>query len=330
MDGEGDAHRASSMCRTASARIGAKNAPLVGCAIESVEMIGSCARLPDAGGGFRCHQSVGDSDIDRGCAGAPSRVSGANKCFAAGGDVVDQYDRPALHDCGGQLGDDDLTVPGSGLRQADGVAIETARPPLRPGRRFRIRSNDQWPRLVPGKSAGERFDRREVARRRAERPGEVVGSVQVRLHRDHAVEPGADQRADDVAAQGLARLEDRVLPQVAEIGRHQDQPPRAGASPGVGGQQEVDELLVGMIERAVDHGDVGGGRGDARHRLAVRKAVRRHRPQRRAQGGRQPAGLRHLIWKACDRQAHRPGATMKPDASPAASTAKPKSDGSSP
>ncbi|MET3242167.1 hypothetical protein ABIF36_007655 [Bradyrhizobium japonicum] len=73
----------------------------------------------------------------------------------------------------------------------------------------------------------------------------------------------------------LARMKRNVLPHVAQIGRDQDQPLCAAATQRLCGEQQGDQLVVGLIERGIEDGGVGCGR-DRDAQLAVREAVQGH------------------------------------------------------
>ena len=71
------------------------------------------------------------------------------------------------------------------------------------------------------------------------------------------IDNSRQQPADHLLADRFALLEGRVLPHVAEIGRHQNEPLRAIAPQCLGGEQERNELVVRPVERGIDDGRRG-------------------------------------------------------------------------
>ena len=95
----------------------------------------------------------------------------------------------------------------------------------------------------------------------------------MRVDRDDRVEVVGQQPADDPLADRFAGRELDVLPHVAQVRRDQRNGARAVLPRRRGREQQLDELVVGMVEAATDR-DVGGQRdGNRDAALAIRKAV---------------------------------------------------------
>ena len=120
-------------------------------------------------------------------------------------------------------------------------------------------------------------------------------AVQVRVDRDHGVE-GAGQQPPQVAlADHLARCEGHVLAHVGQVGADQREVRGAEFARAGGGQQQRQQLLVGLLQAAQEHRAWRQLGRQSQPRLAVRKAVLAHPRQRHAQGSRQRAGQRAFI-----------------------------------
>jgi hypothetical protein len=82
-------------------------------------------------------------------------------------------------------------------------------------------------------------------------------AVQVRVHGDHGVEQAGQEGADDALADRLAGVEGDVLAHIGQVRRHQREVAHAQAARGAGGQQQFDELVVGLVQAAQQHGARG-------------------------------------------------------------------------
>ena len=85
-----------------------------------------------------------------------------------------------------------------------------------------------------------------------------------------------------------------------------------------------------MVERAINHHGFPYGRRNHGHGLAIGKPVNLDGCKGRTETHSQTAAGVGFIRKGGDAESHQAPSTMKPLASPAASTAKLKSEGSSP
>ena len=269
---------------------------------------------------------MGHQDVDRVGPEAAHGVHGCDEGRAGRADVIDK-DHLAAGDveAGGQrkghvavappfLGEDGMSRPTLG---GDGRG---------PRRGLRVRADHQRLAMTVD-GVGEELGDGKHAHRTAEHRLQVVGAVQVRLDGDDPIEPRPDQPPQHVAAQGLPRLENLVLAQVGHVGRDQHQSPRAGAPQGVGRQAQGHQLVVRSGEGSVEESRLMSRR-HRRQGLAVRKAMQMDRVQRELQLIGQPLGRRTVLLEGEDRGAH--GAIRTPLSMPAASTAKPKSEGSDP
>ncbi len=209
------------------------------------------------------------------------------------------------HVAAGQLDrgqdDRDFPVAGSRLRGDGGVATGGSGDGLHPWARFAVGAEQQR-RLQPGgeEARDQRRRRQRDGAGRGHRVAQVGDPMQVRIHGDDRVEALGEQPADDALADRLARREGHVLAHVAEVGRDQRHPRGAELARGGGGEQQLDQLGVGMIEAAADR-DVGRHVGRQREPgLAVGEAVHVDDPARPIRRGRERARLRRVVGKAQD------------------------------
>ena len=84
-------------------------------------------------------------------------------------------------------------------------------------------------------------------------------AVQVRVDGDQPVELAGQQLAKHPLADYFTGIEGDVLAHVGQIRRDQDQSPGAQSARLAGDQEQLDQLLVGMVEAAVDHQLLGDG-----------------------------------------------------------------------
>jgi hypothetical protein len=207
------------------------------------------------------------------------------------------------------------------------LCAELTRHAGRPGLGFRIGPDDKGCFRLADLARQDPRRRKGGDRRPGEHRGKGAGAMQVGLDGHHPLEPRPQERPDYVAAQWLAGGEDRVLAQIGQVGRHQHQPPDAGPAERVAGQQQGHQLAVGPVEGPIEQHRLGADPhiGQA---LPVRQHMQVHRPQRNPQDQRQPAGGGTVFLEGADHGGH--GATWTPQSSPAASMAKPTSEGSEP
>ena len=83
--------------------------------------------------------------------------------------------------------------------------------------------------------------------------------MQVGVDRDDPIQGLRQQPADRFLADRLARMKRSVLTHVAKIGRHQHEPLGAVPPQGFGGEQQRQQLFVGLIERHVKNVSVAAG-----------------------------------------------------------------------
>ncbi len=99
--------------------------------------------------------------------------------------------------------------------------------------------------------------------------------VEMRVDRHQPVEALGDQPPDDPLADCLAGAERDILPHIGEIGRDQHDAARSVGAQRPGGQQQLDQLRVGMIERAIEDRRLRRGRHPDQA-LAIGEAARFH------------------------------------------------------
>ena len=173
------------------------------------------------------------------------------------------------------------------LAADDEFQIERSSDTLDPLPRFAVRPDQQ--RVVASVERGGQQRRRGDTRRfhpRHDR-GERTGPVEMWIQRQQAVEMVGQQLAHHPLAYRLAVMERDILPHVGEIGRDQDDLGRPVGAQRGHRQQQLDQLVVRMIERAIQERSFRR-RLDSNQALAVRKPVHRHRPAWHAERLRQP------------------------------------------
>ncbi|MCY1434694.1 hypothetical protein D9M71_507610 [compost metagenome] len=101
--------------------------------------------------------------------------------------------------------------------------------------------------------------------------------MQVRVDGKHRIEALGEELADHPLADHLAGMEGDVLAHVGQVRRHQQQAAGAETARLAGHQQQLDQLLVGAVEAAVQHQGVGQhlalSQRQAQAQLVVGKAV---------------------------------------------------------
>ncbi len=151
--------------------------------------------------------------------------------------------------------------------------------------------------------------------------------MQVRIDGDHAVEQPGEEAADHFLADHLAGLEGHVLAHVGQVGRDQQQAPRAEAARLAGHQQQLDQLLVGTVETAVQQQGVGQrpvlAQRQAQAQLLVGEAVALDRRGRQPQLGGQAQRGGAFVGEIQQLRGHVQNSTNRWDSSPASPRAKP-------
>jgi len=102
-------------------------------------------------------------------------------------------------------------------------------------------------------------------------------------------------------AHGFARVEGNVLAHVGEVRRHQREVAHTQAARGAGGQQQFDELVVGLVQAAQQHGALGQApcavHGQRELELPIGEAVALDFPRAEAAGRSQGRGGGTFIGK---------------------------------
>ena len=147
-------------------------------------------------------------------------------------------------------------------------------------------------------------------------------AVQVRVHRDQAVDLAGQQRADMALADGLAGMESHVLPHIGQVGADQQDLARTERSRRRQGDQQLDQFVVGLVQPAQHQQPIGQPRRQPEPGLAVGKTVAFDQRQRDLQRRCQRIGLRLLIVKGQQQSRRhaarpaRPGARSTPEGDP--------------
>ena len=177
---------------------------------------------------------------------------------------------------------------------------------LHPLARFGIGPHQQrrlaavCPQCLCQQRRGRKAERRD-ARHRLLQPGDAV---QMRIHREQGVNMIGEQRADDPLAHRLAGVKFHVLPHIGEIGRHQHHPPRAIGPRSGGGEDQLHQPRVGVIQRAIQDDHARARRRHPHQALAIGKAPQRHGFAGNAQRLGQPTRRLGAIRKGQHRRAH--------------------------
>ena len=242
-------------------------------------------------------QRMRDRDIDRGRAGRPRQPRGLRHRLAGASHVVQDHDRAAAQLDLGQL-DRHRAVAMAHLA-ADGAVVADALGGLAdPLAGLLVGTQQQGARALARDPVGQRRrtadpdrvrDRNRLAQRR--------DPVQVRVDRDHGIEQLGQEGADDALADHLARRKRHVLPHIGQIGRDQRQVARAELACAARHQQQLDQLLVGLLQAAQQHDALGQLRRQLELELAVRKAVPQHGNRGQAGFSGQARGHHGLVFE---------------------------------
>ena len=80
----------------------------------------------------------------------------------------------------------------------------------------------------------------------------MVDAVQVGIDRDHGIEGLRQQGTDNALTHRLTGVKGDVLTHVGQVGCDQSELPGAIVACAAGGQQQFDELVVGVVEAAAE------------------------------------------------------------------------------
>nr|ABM53583.1 hypothetical protein [uncultured bacterium CBNPD1 BAC clone 1664] len=222
----------------------------------------------------------------------------------------------------------DLPVPLAGLSGDQQAGPQPRRRRPGPGRALGVRPGDQvhaGPQSCEGR--GQHLPGAGVQRPASRKHRrQVRRAVQVRLQGQHPVEGRGQDLSEDRLAQGLAVVEDPVLPHVGEVGGDEVDARRPRPPQGVRRQQQGHQPHVRPGEAAVEEGLAGHRDGRDGAGLSVREAVRPDQAQGQAEGLGEASRRPGLVGKGVHGRAH---ARTNPLSSPAASQARAKSAGSS-
>ena len=244
-------------------------------------------------------EGMGHRHIDRGGARLQQQARGLRQGMASAGHIVEQHHGPALHvqrrQCDGDAAVAMALFGAHGMLQP--VALCGLGHPLG---RFAIRAHQQRARALLHDPVGQQ---RCTADHHGLGCGYSLGqrgnAVQVRIDGDHSVKQAGQERADDALAHGFAGMESDVLAHVSQVRRHQREVAHAQGTRGAGGQQQFNQLVVGLVEAAQQHGAHGQlarpVHRQSQFELAIRKAMALHGPQGQAAGGGQALGSRAFV-----------------------------------
>jgi hypothetical protein len=141
--------------------------------------------------------------------------------------------------------------------------------------RFRIGADHESGRV---KSAGSerlgkgRHGGQIVGLDSREHGADIGRAVQVGVDGDDAVDRSRKKLTDGTLADGFTVMKHRILAHVAEIRRQQHQAFGSVASQRFRGEEQRDQLVVGLVQRHIDDRRRGSRAGRDPH-LAVRKPV---------------------------------------------------------
>jgi len=149
------------------------------------------------------------------------------------------------------------------------------------------------PAAAAAHAAGRRRQRHAVGV--GQHVGEACHAVQVGIHCDDAIEERREEGADVPLAHGFARHERAVLPHVGQVGRDQGDLLRPEGARGLRSEQQLHELLVGVIERTQDGHAARKAWRQRDPQLVVGEPVAAHERCLRASRARQPPGEAALV-----------------------------------
>lgn len=84
-----------------------------------------------------------------------------------------------------------------------------------------------------------------------------LDAVQVRVHGDDCIEQPGQKPAHHLLAHGLAGVECDVLPHIGQVRRHQCEVLNTQAAGSAGGQQQLHQFFVGLVQAAQQYGLAG-------------------------------------------------------------------------
>ncbi len=127
---------------------------------------------------------------------------------------------------------------------------------------------------LAGEEVGHQGRRREAVGA-LDRDGvlQARNPVEVGIDGDQFLHPVRQELADDGLADGLAGAEGLVLAHVTEVGGDQSQVAYPQFAGGGGGQGELDELVVGVIQTPAQDDPLAQASGKSHPALAVGKVV---------------------------------------------------------
>ena len=99
----------------------------------------------------------------------------------------------------------------------------------------------------------------------------------MRVHGDHGIDHSTQKRPDDPLAHRFPGLKSDVLAHVCEVRRDQGERLNPERARGLGGKQQLNELFVGLVQAAQQHGArrqaAGSVHWQAQLDLSIREAV---------------------------------------------------------
>ena len=236
--------------------------------------------------------------VDRHRPGGQGQPRGGHQRATGAGHVVDQHDRPATTVDPGRQRDFDVAIAAALLDAPAVIGRRRARP-----RGFADPLCGLFIRPEQQRLAHVSSHPRADQRRGRQRDGFASGhhlvqrgdAVQVRIDRHHGIKAARQQAADVALADRLAGRERDVLPHVGEIRARQQQALRTQLAGGRRGDQQLDQLLVGLMQAAQQHHARGQRGGQAQLQFAVGEAVSLDQRQRHVQRTRQRCGHLALV-----------------------------------